>query len=499
MMHLAKAYLSRETGLSEEKFSFTTLYPYFVKTPFPNIESLDELKPKIRAIKFPRLFLIDFIRDGKKNLTFKRITTREYNTEDDKKICLFDASGGNYVTPTFKISAIKKKGSNTERIKEGIEKAIKNLIKYFKSNFKDENTIGYEISLILDKDQHKITEQLYLAQIGIFSDPAKASLNFNSILSVRVNDKYVNEIDEILQITEKKILETRFRFDTKPKKKQNICSLCHEQSEFISGRVATFSFYTVDKAGYVAGGFNKKNAHFNYPVCNKCALLLEVAKRVLQNKFSFKIGNEKCYIIPKNLGSLDSLSSFLDVFEEGISKLSSKQQYSSMKDRETDLLEILSSSNDSIVFNFLFYDLSGPGNSVFSILLHIQDVLPSRIKIIAEAIEKASSFDPHAPFYGLDSKTNPMVFRFNNLRDLFVREDGRKIDRQAYFKILWCIFKGENVSFHHLIERFFKRLNFKLFSDEKTKLGTPTKRLNNEVKKMLPIIKFLYELNQIKK
>jgi len=493
LVKIGRAFLSRYADINpSDHIEFHDVVSYIVKNPYLNLEELRT--DKLEKIKRPRIYLINIIeKDGK--YTYNEINMLEYADEYKEKIVLLDSSGGSYLTPTFKIVPKGgKKDTTRVKIEQGITHAINTLIKYFKANFKKKNSEGNKILACLDANQDKIIQDLTEKQMSIFEN-TEPSLSFNSILSIKVNNNMVSDLKFILDNTSNKFLTTICKFDRNSAKEQRICSLCHKPTNEVSGNVSPFSFYTTDKLGYIPGGFKKSTAVNNFPVCKECALLLEIGKRILRQKFSFKIGRENCFIVPKNLKGITGLQDFLFSFENGVKKLSTKKNIEKFRDDETLLLEFLGEYDDYIRFDFVFYEETGPSKSQFNILLYIKDISPSRIREIAEAIEKVEKFDPHHPFPGLNTQNYPMVFNFSNLRNLFLREDPSKFDRVAYLKVLHCMFVGNSIKYRGLMDRFFKNLNYQLYKNKKTKLKTAGTRLSYEVKKFLPIIKLFNILN----
>ncbi|MHA1251356.1 MAG: TM1802 family CRISPR-associated protein [Candidatus Helarchaeota archaeon] len=493
LVKLGRAFLARYSNLNpSETIRFHDVLPYIVKDPYPNLDTLRTGKSE--KIKKPRLFLIDIIeKDGE--YSYEEIIMLEYSDEHKVEIVLMDSSGGQYLTPTFKIIPKGKKTDDVEtKISQGVEHAINTLIKYFNANYKDEGSEGNRILECLNNNKDRIIQDLIKKQMSIFEN-TKPSSSFNSILSIRVNNNMVNQLDFIIDKTCDKFLTTICKFEQKPSQEQRSCSLCHNPANEISGNVSPFSFYTTDKLGYIPGGFKRSAAVNNFPVCKECALLLEVGKRVLRQKFSFKIGNENCFIVPKNLKGIKGLKKFLHSFEEGVKKLSSKESIREFRNKETLVLRLLGRYDDYIRFDFVFYEETGPSNSQFNVLLYIKDISPSRVKEIADAIDKVKEFDPNHPFPGLDTRKYPMVFSFSDLRNLFLREDPSKFDRAAFLKVLYCIFVGNPIKYRSLMERFFKKLDYQLYENKKTKLKTAGTRLGYEVKKFLPIIKLFIVLN----
>jgi CRISPR-associated protein TM1802 (cas_TM1802). len=52
------------------------------------------------------------------------------------------------------------------------------------------------------------------------------------------------------------------------------------KKDLVFGKVDTYAFYTIDKIGYIVGGFDEKKSWRNYPVCPDCRLKLEEGKSI---------------------------------------------------------------------------------------------------------------------------------------------------------------------------------------------------------------------------
>lgn len=70
------------------------------------------------------------------------------------------------------------------------------------------------------------------------------------------------------------------------------------KERYCFGTVDTYKFYTIDKPGYIAGGFNEKESWKNYPVCAECRLALEEGKRYLENELTFRFYGLEYQLIP---------------------------------------------------------------------------------------------------------------------------------------------------------------------------------------------------------
>lgn len=125
----------------------------------------------------------------------------------------------------------------------------------------------------------------------------------NSIVTVGVGDgeiKYIGDFSAFRKILLKDAKINFYeKYGTSAISKDKTCSVCREKKEEVYGFVDTYSFYTVDKIGLVAGGFKQEDAWKNYPVCLNCALTLEAGKTYLEENLDFKFYGFRYYLIPK--------------------------------------------------------------------------------------------------------------------------------------------------------------------------------------------------------
>lgn len=214
----------------------------------------------------------------------------------------------------------------------------------------------------------------------------------------------------------------------------NACSICEQHSDSVSGKTDVFKFYTVDKPGFIAGGFKEALAWKNFPVCPDCKTLLEKGRGFIDSKLNFKFYGLSYYLLPR------LLTGNADVLEEIINILSDTGQTVSLKGRikkritgdENEILEFLADKKDVLTLNFLFLQRQ---QSAERILLLIEDVFPSTIRAIFNAKDE------------VDATFNE-DFTFGRIRTFFSKsnEDKRESDLNKYFlEIVDSVFKGRRL------------------------------------------------------
>ncbi len=496
IVNLGKAFVAIEKNINfgeVNELDFKDLVQYFSSPPF----DMDNfLAKKDKDFKFPNIFFIEFKKQNKA-IKFVKISQEVYKKNFDDKVLNFPARGGAYSTPTLKIVPKGKRDeSSRQKIEKGIDGALKNIKKYFNKFEKNKKyqqfTLLSKINKVLDKNLLKVKQQLVERQLEIFDDEKAISTSVNSVLSIKIDNKLPSLIEEIVEVFKEKLIND---YLFKKVKEINVCSLCHDtkSEKLISGNFSPFTFYTSDKRGYIAGGFDKKLVYLNYPVCEKCALFALIGRAVLKKQFDFKLGGISFHLIPRMLFSGANMMEFLYEFNNIKNKLLTKKiTYEQLSQGEELILDILSDFKDSMVFNFLFYELTGPGKSVFNILLHIQDISPSRIRKINEEIKNVDDFDTHPLFPGINANKFPMIFSFQNLKNLFYDKRLKYFDRDRYLQTLWILFTGRNITFKRFLTFFFKKLKNNLYLN-----NSCTINVSYNIKDFIPIVLLFKKLNQL--
>jgi CRISPR-associated protein Csh1 len=271
-------------------------------------------------------------------------------------------------------------------------------------------------------------------------------------LTIKINGKYLGEYEGFKQCL------TYFE-EAKRKKSANtgVCSICSLSNKEVSGKTDVFKFYTIDKHGFITGGFQEHNAWKNYPVCLECKTLLEKGKKFIENKLNFKFYGLNYFLIPRLLMGEQR------VLEEIVSLLSDTTKIVALKDRvkkritndENEILEYISGIKDVLTINFLFLQRQRQ-QSVERILLLIEDVFPSRIRKIFEAKDCVDRlFDEE--------------FNFGKIRTFFSKSDDKKreSDLNKYFlEIVDSVFKGRKLDFSFLL-KFYMAVIRKEFNNDR--------------------------------
>jgi len=267
---------------------------------------------------------------------------------------------------------------------------------------------------LLEKEQDKLINQIETKMQLL---PKKE----NALLTITVNNKYPGEID----VFRKVFIGLENLKDEAIGETDKVCSICGKRREFVSGNISTYKFYTIDKPGFITGGFDNKLAWRNFPVCPQCKLDLEAGKKFIEANLQFRfVAGVNYYLIPRFLlGTKEVSRDVLELFLEGPKKISlAGRVVKRLTEDESEVLQLLSAEKDLLCVQFLFLKSQ---RGAERILLLIDDVYPSMLRKIfmaKEATEKTWGFLERP-------------FTFGTLRTFFAKSDESKNqpDLDQYF------------------------------------------------------------------
>lgn len=222
------------------------------------------------------------------------------------------------------------------------------------------------------------------------------------------------------------------------------CSICGMQKE-LSEDAGVFKFYTIDKPGFITGGFEESLAWKNFPTCSECKLELEEGRKFIEANLNYKFYGLNYLLIPKLLlREIDA--EIFKILLDNNKLISLKERVKKrITDNENDILEALAEEKDTLTFNFLFLK---PEQSAERILLLIEDVFPSRIKRIFEAKDAVD-------------KITEDSFTLGKIRHFFAKSDEnkREYDLNTYFlEIIDNIFREISIEFSFLNYFFMTKI-----------------------------------------
>ncbi|MEW6086762.1 MAG: TIGR02556 family CRISPR-associated protein [bacterium] len=350
-----------------------------------------------------------------------------------------------------------KKGKDEAETNNNLEKQLVKtfdgkILKWFdkysvsKTLSKEEKGFLEKIKNILSKNKEQIIRNIQSLTKDISKKKGK-------LLTVKIkdNDKwfYIGDFEifkNLLQATESEKI-------TGISTNNKICSICAQQKSLVSGDVSVFKFYTIDKPGFITGGFVESLAWKNFPVCPECKLGLEEGRRFVDSNLNFKFYGLNYSLIPRLLmGNENMLDEIIGILSD-TTKISLKERVKKrIMNNEDDILEYFSEKKDILTLDFLFLQKK---QSAERILLLIEDVFPSRIRKIFKAKEYVENV------FNED-------FNFGKIRTFFSKSDAgkRESDLNKYFlEIVDSVFKGKKLDSSFLTKFFMSVIRGEFVND----------------------------------
>jgi len=416
--------------------------------------------PANRDTKNILFILLD---EENKEFKYHGIEIEEYSKGKLKKYLYRKGSGarGTDITPISMVTDIVK----TFDIK---------ILNWFKNHDFDKNNKSEMIQNIyfsITKNKEKILKDLI----------EKSAIE-NNIISFKINRKYLGDFEIFQEMLIERASENFYKKFGKISKSENkLCSICKKKNDEVYGFVSTFNFYTVDKKGFVSGGFKQKDAWKNYPVCLNCALTLEEGKKYLGDNLNFNFFGFKYLLIPKFIKGIKK-----DIQEDIFTKIKlqkdpkfGKKEIKHLTSDENDVLEIMSKQQNYLNNNFLFYSApKGFNGAVFNILMYIEDILPSRLKQLFEAknvVDQEEIFQNcEIDLYQEGKKIGKglLEFNFGILRTFFPRITNNRTFNKYFLDITSKIFTNKQVGHDFLLNFIVKKIRDDFMQNYPTKIDT---------------------------
>jgi CRISPR-associated protein Csh1 len=417
----------------------------------------DEVSTLIKEPKFKTGGTLVLIKvDIDKNV-FENVDLEDYDSAKIQRY-LFrgGVSQGPNPTPVANIPNVKK-GKSEEETRKNLETQIRKTFegkiqKWFEKHSSEEKENFLEnIKKILSDNEDKITKAIWVCIKDLDRKEGK-------LLTIKIKQrdewKYIGDF-EIFRKSLKEI-ETQKTVGISASDKD--CSVCGMRKALVSGDSSVFKFYTIDKPGFITGGFNEDLAWRNFPVCPDCKLELEEGRKFIENNLAYGFYGLRYLLIPKLLlGGMDVKAEIIDI-------LLDSNRIVSLKDRvkrritsdDNEILEILADEKDVLTLNLLFLRKE---QSAERILLLIEDVFPSRIRKIFETKDYVDKV------FNNDSDKG---FTFGTIRTFFSKSDENKkiSDLNKYFlEIVDSVFKGKQLNFSFLVKFYMAIIRKEFIND----------------------------------
>ena len=426
------------------------------------VKSIDESYRYVIKIQFK-------LNDGK--FEFYQIDFEESSSEKKRAYLLMDTAGsGAARTPCAPITDI------TKTFSKKILKSVDRFIADFEPTGENRKLL-VSLSECLNANSDKITKEL-MRFVNRSPDLIAREYGTLLLLTVVRNEReeiYPGDFDPLIRTLRDKGKRSFTSYYDKNKIKsvgigEKFCYFCNRKVSEVWGYASPFAFYTVDKVSFVTGGFNPANAWKNYPVCPDCAVTLHIGKNYAEKNLSFSFAGFSYLLLPQLVifdnDKMKDILKRLKIYADF--GLGEKENAAARIERtEMKLLDMLSNNDNVVNFNFLFYEKS---NSEFKILLLLQEIPPSRLKLIIDTKNRVDM--SYKDIFVINSKNGLFYldFNFSFIGEFF---KGRKKDldfKKSFMTVLRNIFYLKPISFSLLLDRFMSKIRITFANDGEEKI-----------------------------
>ena len=402
---------------------------------------IDERKEKV--------LVLSFILDGD-HCEYKGIHVEDYSKSKNLSRLFYKKAPGNSKSefPTIFVSnQISVDSTETNRFKNILEvcaqkeERLSPLLELFK---KDEEYFVSEIKNAIE------SKDLYILTLKVNGDYIGESPLFQSTREAA----RIGLFDSFFMLGNKKIIG-----------KNKTCSLCLASNKDVWGYAETFKFYAAKTSlTPIAGGFKSENAWKNYPICSDCAIKLEHAKSVLEQKMNYKLYGINYFIIPSFIHeNKEENQEIVDLFieEEHLGKYSIRaEDRKKITDDEHEILDMLANAKNMLCYNLFFYERN---NSEFKILASIDEVFPSQLTNVFKAKKRVENYDIFKNLPNLKDKKDKgslmdQEFSLGILKEFF--------PRNMLLEITRSIFLQKKVSYSFVLRQIMSMIERKFANDE---------------------------------
>ncbi len=373
--------------------------------------------------KYPKVLVAVFKKE-EVGLSYSHIRVEEtFKTKKEKYLYCRGASQGPNHTPTTKITEVEKSFKNK----------VKGWFKMYKS-YKDPMLNSFKSAI--EKSERKI-----ITDLSNKLDEVRPSLGRNQgcLFTLAIEEKnrlsYIGDFSGFKEL----LVESVKQDYKKIVKTDHVCAVCGTKKDEVYGEAIPIPFYTLDKPGYIAGGFHKEDAWKNAPICLECSLKITEGKKFLDTNLKLRMGGQQYYLIPKFIAGVEGIEEIVDIFfnySTHPDELLNKRTLKRITEDEKDILEALGELKDVLTYNFLFF--TAPNPQVFKINLLVEDILPSRISTIFGAKKVAENYEIFKNIKVKKDKYEHVEFRFDELRRFAPSQ-------KMFLEVVDKTFRGVNV------------------------------------------------------
>ena len=239
------------------------------------------------------------------------------------------------------------------------------------------------------------------------------------------------------------------------------CCLCNKKNVSLLQKCEVFKFYTLDKPGFISGGFDEDRAYRNYPVCLECEIALKSGKDYIKNNLQFSFCGISYYLIPSTTTGVDTLDEILVVFKNMNKEFSfRKEQSADYKISVEDIEYYLKEVSDIFSMRVVFIKQE---QSAERILGDTREIFPSRFKELYDARKHVNQ-----DFSSVVKNTGE--FNFGFIRTFLMKTDSkmRNPDLDALFlSTAKAVLMKEPVEMRVLLPYFMRPIRQFFLDEEK--------------------------------
>ncbi|MBC6994618.1 TM1802 family CRISPR-associated protein [Neolewinella lacunae] len=265
------------------------------------------------------------------------------------------------------------------------------------------------------------------------------------LYTVRIDKKYLGEFPELVE----KLDDEAYLKYYEKSKGRGTCALTHAKDVEVWGRVDTLGF-TVNDISFNRGGFDGKTSYRMFPVSKPAALALEAARRYAFAKLTDRFYTLEYLLIPRTLEErpelLLDLVRIIDTARTG-ERFEDKTVPIAKAEGVIDLVADEQGLNRAgVLFDLLFFQRN---QAQLALLLHLQDIPPTRLGGIKAAINGTSL--RYGRVFGYtdkkDKEFKPFRVNLNVVKNFFSTGKGVKINFDPFFfHLLEAIFHERKVN-----------------------------------------------------
>lgn len=428
--------------LEFEKNSNLRPYKLFTQEPYPN--------------KVCNMLLIEFEND-KKKFFYKGIDVVYVNEENYSEFAYRKGSSrGGDITFTTKFGNLDKKLNTLINIQ------FPNLIEIAEKVNQKEYEFWKELKNVFIENFDDLKNELQDTYDGL-EKKDKLSSAFSLALYIDGKRKLLSEYESVQLLIVKDGTEGNFKkHKVTSKGKKAECSICLQKKPLVFGFGSPFKYSTVDKTGTVSGFFNQKNNWINYPICESCALEMELGKNYIIKHLTKYFFGKNYYLIPKTVLPNDSenLDTALSLFSEIDYEIKKSNDITSTEDYL--MSKIGEFKKNLFTLNLLFFEENATTKAI-KIKLMIEEIPPSRFRTLFIEVPKIINNNPlfkDIDYHYKKKQKQDLCFSFRLIRQFF--EDN-------FYEMIYKIFMGRKINENELHKHFMEavRKNY-------------TKKINNE-------------------